>query len=259
MNSSTPRALLLSMVLMLCACTTTTPPAQAPATPSWTPLTESVTPIANTEWWAKWWVPRHEEKLAEIRQLRAEKKNIEVVFLGDSITQGWEKEGVNVWNREYRKYNALNLGFSGDRTEHVLWRLQNGEVDGIHPKVVVVMFGTNNTGHRHEAAQSTAAAIKRDLDELRQHLPDTRILLLAIFPREANPDHEFRRINEEINRILSGYADNKKTFFLNINKALLNADGTLSKDIMPDLLHPNEKGYEIWAREMAPELQKLLQ
>jgi beta-glucosidase len=136
--------------------------------------------------------------------------------------------------------------------------LLHGEVDGIAPKVAVLMFGTNNTGHRQEDPKTTAIGIKRNIDELQKRLPDTKILLLAIFPRGEKPDDQLRQINEKVNGIISGYADNKKIFFLNINQSFLEPDGTLSKDIMPDLLHPNEKGYEIWAKAMAPALQKLL-
>jgi hypothetical protein len=140
----------------------------------------------------------------------------------------------------------------------VLWRLQHGEVDGLAPKVAVLMFGTNNTGHRQEDPKTTAAGIKRNIEELQKRLPDTKILLLAIFPRGEKPDDKLRQINEKINAIIAGFADNQKVFFANLNQAFLQPDGTLSRDIMPDLLHPNEKGYEIWAKAMAPELAKLL-
>ncbi|HEV8692009.1 MAG TPA: putative glycoside hydrolase, partial [Ideonella sp.] len=113
--------------------------------------TESVTPVVQNEWWAlDWWMPRHEAKLAEKRQLLAAGTPPEVVFIGDSITEHWESAGREVWQRHYAKYHALNLGFGGDRTENLLWRLQHGEIDGLAPKVTVLMIGTNNTGHRAE-------------------------------------------------------------------------------------------------------------
>lgn len=217
--------------------------------------TVSVTPdLLNESWSINWWRPRHLAKLQEAR----EHPDTQLVFIGDSITEGWEKEGKAVWERHYAQYRALDLGFGGDRTENVLWRLLHGEVDGIHPKVAVLMAGTNNTGHRQEDARTTAAGIKRNIDELRRRLPDTSILLLAIFPRGETPDDRLRRINEQVNAILPGLADNRHVFFLNINQAFLDRDGVLSRDIMPDLLHPNERGYAIWAREMAPQLQALL-
>lgn len=217
--------------------------------------TVSVTPSMLNEWWSiDWWLPRHLQKIDEVKT----HKNAQVIFIGDSITQGWERDGFNVWNHNYTKYNAVALGFGGDRTENILWRLQHGEVDGLNPKVAVLMFGTNNTGHRHEDPKSTAVGIKRDLDELQQRLPNTKILLLAIFPRDEKPDGEMRQINNGINSIIANFADNKKIFFLDINKSFLDDNGVLSKDIMPDLLHPNEQGYEIWAKAMRPTLNSLL-
>ncbi|RYY03365.1 MAG: 1,4-beta-D-glucan glucohydrolase [Gammaproteobacteria bacterium] len=221
--------------------------------------TIAVTPSMLNEWWSlDWWQDRHQQKLDEVKALKAENKNPEIIFIGDSITQGWEKDGFNVWNRSYKKYNAAAFGFGGDRTENVLWRLVHGEVDGLNPKVAVLMFGTNNAGHRHEDPALTALGIKRNIDELQQRLPNTKILLLAIFPRDAKPDGELRQINNGVNAIISGFADNKKIFFLDVNKSFLNAEGVLSTDIMPDLLHPNEQGYEIWAKAMEPTLVKLL-
>jgi lysophospholipase L1-like esterase/photosystem II stability/assembly factor-like uncharacterized protein len=218
--------------------------------------TVSVTPDKLNESWAiSWWTGRHEAKLKEVQAMG---KKSQIVFIGDSITQGWEKEGAPVWARYYKPMNGLALGFGGDRTENVLWRLQHGEVDGIAPKVAVLMFGTNNTGHRQEDPKTTAAGIKRNIEELQRRLPDTKILLLAIFPRGEKPNDLLRGINDRVNAIIAGYADNKKVFFADLNQQFLAPDGTLSTDIMPDLLHPNEKGYEIWAKALAPELQKLM-
>jgi len=221
--------------------------------------TESVTPRPLEQVWSMdWWIPRHEEKLAKIRESAATGKPVDLVFIGDSITHNWEKDGQAVWTRHYAKYNALDLGFGGDHTENVLWRLQHGEIDGIHPRVAVVMIGTNNTGDRQEDPRSTAAGVRRILDEIRGRLPDTRILLLAVFPRDEQPTGALRRLNDRVNAIISGYADGEHVFFLDIGHDLTNADGTLSRDVMPDLLHPNEKGYEIWARRMEPTLLQLL-
>jgi lysophospholipase L1-like esterase len=218
--------------------------------------TVSVTPDKLNESWAiDWWTPRHEKKVRDARALGAK---AQVVFIGDSITEGWENAGAPVWARNYKRLDGLVLGFGGDRTENVLWRLLHGEVDGIAPKVAVLMFGTNNTGHRQEDPATTAAGIKRNIDELRRRLPDTKILLLAIFPRGEKADDPLRVINQKVNAIIAGFADDQNVFFLDIGKEFLTADGTLSTDIMPDLLHPNEKGYEIWARAMAPQLNRLL-
>ncbi len=218
--------------------------------------TASVTPDKlNESWSVGWWTGRHEQKLKEAAALG---KKAQVVFIGDSITEGWEKSGAPVFQQYYKRLDALALGFGGDRTENVLWRLQHGEVDAIAPKVAVLMFGTNNTGHRKENPVTTAAGIKRNIEELRQRLPDTRILLLAIFPRGATADDPARRLNDQVNAIIAGFADNRHVFYLDIGRSFLQPDGALSKDIMPDLLHPNQNGYEIWAREMAPTLDRLL-
>ncbi len=221
--------------------------------------TVSVTPSPlNESWSLDWWMPRHEEKLAEIARRKAAGERTELVFIGDSITHHWEKEQPELFKTFYGKYNALDLGYGGDRTENVLWRLQHGEIDGIDPKVAVLMIGTNNTGFRQEAPELIHAGIKRDIAEIRKRLPKAKILLLAIFPRGEKPDDTLRVLNEKVNAMLPKLADNKHVFFLNMNKAFLGPDGTLSKDIMPDLLHPNAEGYKIWQREMQPELDKLM-
>ena len=227
------------------------------ACPDW--RTVAVTPAKLDEAWSiDWWLRRHEQKLADTQRMVAEGRSPQLVFIGDSITQGWEKEGAAVWQTYYARHNALGLGFGGDRTENVLWRLQHGAVDGIDPKVAVLMFGTNNTGLRGDFPANTLAGIRRNLEELQRRLPRTRILLVAIFPRDATPASPLRRTNEAINAQLPTLADGKKVVFLDVNRAFLGEGGTLSKEIMPDLLHPNEAGYAIWARTMAPELDRLM-
>lgn len=150
--------------------------------------TQPVTPEPlNHAWALAGWLPRHEKKLEENRQLRAAGRNPQLVFMGDSITEGWEKSGQAVWQRYYAKYDAVALGFGGDHTENLLWRLRHGEVDGLAPKVAVLMIGTNNTGDRHDDPTATAAGVKAILDELRSRLPHTKVLLLAVFPREESP------------------------------------------------------------------------
>lgn len=200
-----------------------------------------------------WWMPRHEEKLARIQQ-----GNVDLVMIGDSITHGWETGGKAVWERYYGQRNAVNLGFSGDRTEHVIWRLQHGEVDGISPKLCVVMIGTNNTGHRQDPPEDTALGIEYIVDELRKRLPDSNILLLAIFPRGATRDDDLRRLNDQINRRIAKLADGEHVYFLDISSVFLDDDGTLPRSIMPDLLHPNGEGYKLWAGAMERMVAKLM-
>ncbi|ACE82897.1 beta-glucosidase Cel3D [Cellvibrio japonicus] len=221
--------------------------------------TQSVTPDMLNEWWAlEWWLPRHEQKLKDKQAILDKKGQVDLLFIGDSITQGWEKEGAEVWKKYYAKRNAFNLGFGGDRTENVLWRLRHGAVDGLDPKLVVLMIGTNNTGHRKENPAGIAAGIQLLLSEIQQRLPNSRVLLLAIFPRDANADGQLRQNNEKTNALIAGLADKRKVFFRNINAQFLAKDGELPVDIMPDLLHPNEKGYAIWAKAIEQDIQSLM-
>lgn len=225
--------------------------------PDW--RTVAVTPAMLDESWAiDWWLPRHQAKLAEARRMVAEGRAPQLIFVGDSITQGWEKEGRQVWQQHYVRYHALGLGFGGDRTENVLWRLQHGAVDGLDPKVAVLMVGTNNAGARADPAAITAAGIRRDIEELQRRLPRTRILLLAIFPREAAPEAPLRRLNDQVNALLPALADGQRVVLLDINRAFLDGDGRLSREVMPDLLHPQEKGYAIWAQAMQLTLARLM-
>ena len=200
-----------------------------------------------------WWQERHEEKLTE-----AQNGTWEIVFLGDSITHSWETAGKKTWNKYYRKRKALNLGFSGDRTEHVLWRLDNGEFDALLPKVVVLMIGTNNTGHRKDPPKAIAAGIEKIIERIKSKSPDTKILLLGIFPRAQKLTDPQRKNNDDTNKLISKLSDNKNVIYLNINERFLLPDGTLSKEIMPDLLHPKQKGYAIWAEAIEPTLRTLL-
>lgn len=201
-----------------------------------------------------WWKTRHTQKLELVK-----KGDIDLVFIGDSITHGFEgNHGKAMWNKYYVPRKALNLGYSGDRTEHVLWRLDNGELDGLSPKLAVIMIGTNNTGHRKDPSEHIAAGIKLILERLRTKHPRMKILLLAIFPRSAKPQDQPRVINDGANKLIAEFADNENVFFLDINDKFLAADGTLPREIMPDLLHPRAKGYQVWAEAIEPMVAKLM-
>jgi len=200
-----------------------------------------------------WWTTRHQQKLARIK-----KGDVDLLMIGDSITHGWEHVGRAVWDKYYKARKAVNLGYSSDRTEHVIWRLQNGEVDGISPKLAVIMIGTNNTGQCRDPADHTVQGVKAILAESRKRLPKTKILLLAIFPRQATPDAPLRKLNDQVNKAIAGFADNKTVFFLDINRKFLDDKGVLPRSIMGDLLHPGPKGYEIWAKAMEPMVKKLM-
>ena len=210
--------------------------------------------VQTAKWAVKWWQPRHEQKLADKKQ----QGQVDLLMIGDSITHGWEGAGKPVWDKYYAKRKAFNIGFSGDRTEQVLWRIDHGEVDAISPRLAVIMIGTNNTGHRQDRPEHTAAGIQAIVQRLRKKLPQTKILLLAIFPRGAQPNDKLRQINDAINERISKFADDKHVFYLDINDTFLAKDGTLPKSIMPDLLHPNREGYEMWAQSMESKIAQLM-
>lgn len=193
-------------------------------------------------------------KSAHENFLKRGKEPIGILFLGDSITAGWGK-AKPVWDEHYGKYQPANFGIGGDRTQHVLWRIANGELDGIHPKVLVLMIGTNNMGY------PTEEIIKGDLkivEEIHKKLPETKLLLLGIFPRGAEPTNPARAKIKTVNAALAKLEDGKTTRYLDIGDKFLDASGNLPKDIMPDALHPNAAGYKIWADATQPLLDEML-
>ena len=210
------------------------------------------------------------EKRHESFNVISKQGEAQLVFLGDSITHGWEGKGKAIWTKDWAPLKAANFGIGGDRTEHVLWRLENGNFDGLKPKAIVLMIGTNNTGHQGRpqkelngavyecTAEQTAEGIKAILAQLRKKCPDAKILILGIFPRGADKNDKFRQQNEATNAIVKGFADGQKVFFLDVGAKFLESDGTLSKTIMPDLLHPNEKGYQIWSDAIKADVLALL-
>jgi lysophospholipase L1-like esterase len=186
-----------------------------------------------------------------------QKRMPEVVFLGDSITLGWSINGKEVF-KEFAKYNVANFGIFGDQVQHVLWRVDNGEFDAITPKVVVLMIGTNNAPAKQHSPEEIASGIRKIIDAIHSKSPETKILLLAIFPRGAYPDDKNRQKNEEVNAIIAKYDDGKTVHFLNINDKLLQPDGALDATIMPDFLHPSEAGYRIVAEAIRGKLDSLV-
>ena len=191
------------------------------------------------------WMKRHDSINARVKQGK-----VDLIFIGDSITHGWEGKGKDVWTEYYGKRNAANLGIGGDRTQHVIWRLQNGNIDGISPKLAVIMIGTNNA--RDNSPQDIAAGVKAIVDELRAKLPQMKILLLAIFPRGSDDQNPQHQTNVTANALIAKMADGKTIEFLDFGAKLLNPDRSRSKDIMPDLLHLSPAGYKIWAEAVEP-------
>jgi lysophospholipase L1-like esterase len=194
---------------------------------------------------------RHEEFLKRARQ-----GEVDLLFLGDSITAGWDGERA-VWDRHYGPRRAASFGIGGDRTQHVLWRIDHGELDGIKPKVVVLMIGTNNLGT--DTPAEIADGITAIVRLVREKLPETKILLLGIFPRSRNPNDPARIRLQAINARVARLDDGKSVKYLDLGRHFLNEDGTLSPDIMPDYLHLSRRGYRIWADAMEPLLWEMLE
>jgi lysophospholipase L1-like esterase len=196
--------------------------------------------------------PRHKQFLKKVASGEGD-----VIFLGDSITQGWEGSGKKVWAENFGPLKAVNLGIGGDQTGHVLWRITEGkELMPLKPKVAVIMIGTNNMG-RHSAEQ-IAGGVKAIVEELRKQKPSMKILVLGIFPRSAKPTDKIRDKVKATNVIIARLDDGKMVFYKDIGDKFLEKDGTLDRKIMPDLLHLSQKGYEIWAGAIKDDVQKLL-
>ena len=181
---------------------------------------------------------------------------IELLFVGDSITDGWRNAGQPVWDQYWGPYKPANFGIGGDTTQGVLWRMQNGELDGYKAKLIVLMLGTNNINRNPN--DEIVDGDRLIVEEFRKRQPQAKVLILGIFPRTPEATNPYRASIKDINSKLAKLADNKQVFFLDIGDKFLTADGTLTADIMPDGLHPNLKGYKIWAEAMAGRVKDLM-
>jgi len=205
---------------------------------------------------------RHQLFLKRIEESKGEG---DVIFLGDSITHGWE--GQKAWKEHFGPFKPVNLGIGGDQTGHVLWRITEGkELENLKPKAAVIMIGTNNTGGH--SAEQIAGGIKAIVAELKKQKPGIKILVLGIFPRGsgADADKETKiipaaKLNKKIpaiNAIIAGLDDGKTVFYKDIGKEFLDKEGGLPKEIMPDYLHLSAKGYDIWGNAIKGDLEKLV-
>ncbi|MHC4626658.1 MAG: platelet-activating factor acetylhydrolase IB subunit [Planctomycetota bacterium] len=199
-----------------------------------------------------WWTLRNDAVNERVKQ-----GNVDLLMIGDSITHGWEGGGKKYWERYYAPRNAVNMGFSGDRTQHVLWRLEHGHLAGISPKLAVLMIGTNNSNGKDNTAEEIADGIIAICRKLRAECPRMKILILAIFPRGPEPSDQ-RQKNAKASLLASKLADGKTIHYLDISDKFLTADGFLSKKVMPDYLHPDEAGYKIWAEAIEPKVAELM-
>lgn len=219
------------------------------------PTTQAISLIGRREnWWKddEMWFHKLQEHRRAASELKGE---CDAVFIGDSITRGWEGNGAKVLEELRKTYSILTLGIGGDRVQHNIWRARHGELDGYKTKLVMVMIGTNN--NYGDKPAGVAAGIKVLLDEIRAKQPQAKILLLPIFPRGEKPTDKMRLQNVAVNEIIKGYADGKTIVWLDFTDKFLQPDGTISKALMPDYLHPLEPGYKTWAEAILPYLKEV--
>jgi lysophospholipase L1-like esterase/acetyl esterase/lipase len=234
------------------------------------PSNTAIVPVSKLEYDSYNWWDRHTEAL-RIK----DSVNPEIVLIGNSITHFWGGEpklkyadgkprnpnGPNSWASIFGNYRVLNLGFGWDRTQNVLWRLDHSELDGLHPRIVIIDIGTNNTSETPNARINTAPEIVEGIRavclRVRSKVPGAKIVLMAIFPREQNPSHPRRILIDEINKQLKVFAGANKIDLVDIGPKMLSPDGTLSREIANDFCHPTDKGYQIWADELRPFVNEL--
>ena len=224
---------------------------------SMTDINTALIPVSRLEqdlydWWA-----RHHAELELQKRMRPD-----VVMIGDSITHFWSgppeatvENGPAAWQSVFKAMSVLNLGFGWDRTQNVLWRLRQGEFDGLHPRWVVIAIGTNNLTGTSQARASTpqeiAEAIGAICDDVHRRSPESHIVVMGIFPRGAKADDPLRLPIGQTNQLLARrFAQNPSITFLEIGKKFLTPDGTLPALLMPDGTHPSEDGYRIWAEAL---------
>ena len=198
------------------------------------------------------WVARHEQLVAALPP------RVDVLFVGDSITEGWLSDGRAAWDMAFGPLHPGNLGIGGDETANVLWRIDHGAVGGRSPKVVVLLIGTNNLGNVDHTPRQTADGIAAVVAKLREVLPAAKVLLLAVLPRDQHADGPLRRAVDEVNRLTAPLADGVHVHWLDCGPAFLQSDGTISARDMPDFLHLSPAAYRTWADVLRPAIVRLL-
>ena len=181
----------------------------------------------------------------------------DIEFIGDSITQGWETRGSNVWREFYGNRKVINMGVGGDRTQHVLWRFEQGQLDGIKARVAEVMIGTNNSNKDDNSEADILEGVTAIVQQIRTRQPETKILLLGIFPRGKTFSAQRGKILQ-VNQALAKLEDGSHVFYLDFGSQLIESDGSIARSMMADALHPGDLGYRIWANATEPKLKQLL-
>ncbi len=219
--------------------------------------TKNLAAIPTDKLYSEGWSNRHQEVMLN------NKSNPQLILIGNSIFNSLDDTTRNfVWKKYIKKYDAVNMGFSGDRTENVIWRLQNGELDGISPRVAMVLIGTNNTDGNHYLNITQAEELSEGIWEIckiiRNKLPETQILLLGIFPYGYKPNNR-DNINKATNKIISGFPKkDKKIHYRDIGDIFVDAESKVKKSLMPDFLHPNSDGYKVMFDALESDIEKLM-
>ncbi len=211
----------------------------------------SVTPQPRIE---EWWFKRQAEKIGLMKE-----GEFELLMVGDSITHNFESIGEKVWKKHFEPLKALNLGFGGDRTNHVLWRLDHLPKPKVQPRAAVVMIGTNNICWGSDKPREAAKGVKAVAAKLQSLYPEAKILVLGVFPRRRELTHPHRKQIIELNSYLPDLLKELKNVkFLDIGPSFLDEKGHLSKEMMPDTTHPSEKGHQVWADAIEAEVRTML-
>jgi len=199
---------------------------------------------------------RHEGFVEEARR-----GGIDCLLMGDSITDWWRRAGLEVYEANFAPLRCANFGIAGDRTQGVLWRMENGELEGYSPKLMMLMIGTNNLGGRRSTPNTPAEiamGIATIVAKFRTTFPDAKVLLLGVFPRGAEPTGEYREPIRRINELIANLDDGEHVRFLDIGERFLEPDGSISTEVMGDGLHPTARGYQIWADAVMPTFREMM-
>ncbi len=222
------------------------------------PVNTAIRPVAKIEDDCYDWYERHAEKCRQ-----AEKSCYDLIFIGDSITHFWEElRGPETWKKYFGSRKVLNIGFGWDRTQNVLWRLNNGEFKNQRPKQVVLNIGTNNlTGNRvrGNTSEEISEAIEAICAFIHRQSPDTKILIMNIFPRGMKSEELYQKIVAANAMLNERMKDKPNIALMNIGKKFLDENGDVNKDLLSDGTHPNEKGYRAWAESIEPVVKRVLE
>jgi lysophospholipase L1-like esterase len=242
--------LMLAFCSGLCACTSSTDIRNGDFTSSTTGTTPAPRTI-NYDWMS---VTQWQEQFAEDQRI-ARTEAVDILWLGDSITAGWNTAS---WEQELAPLHSANFGIGGDHTGNLLWRIQQLDAEQLHPKLIVLQIGVNNFGHLQESPDQVYQGVLAVVKTLKKRWPTTKILLNAVFPFEQSASSPRRHDVRVLNNKLKSIGDEKQVYFRGYGHLLLNKNGSISTAIMADYLHPTPQGYSIWKNAMLPDIRYIL-